>query len=436
MLTLLLAIVGCPVGKESPGTYFGASAAVVRKADHAMPWAVAVGAPGSLNMPGTVWLLPAEGGQPIWRSDGLLPGSRFGFSIEATGDLDGDGVTDLVVGSPEEDGRGAAHVVSGHTGKKLLSVPGKSLGDRFGHSLSWVGKPGMAEDARWIVGAPQAPATSVRLDASRGAGYVRLYEGLDATVLREWSGASPGCGFGLAVEVGLAGNQTPFLAVGAPFYSLANVERVGYLHLYSLSDASPGERMIGDTPGMQFGYAIGRVGGAGGKADDLAVASSYGRFSDASPSAVSLVRLEGMEVLWKTGAGMMERALGAALASVSCWEGSGLQVRLFVSTPFGGPALCGGNPIAAGALIQLDVATGKRKGALQPIEALCQHHLGGTYGHGPLPFAAFLESAGDFDGDSRDDLLIGSPDSFGSGEVWVYSPARSRVLLRWSEGKY
>lgn len=416
-----------------PGTGFGSAVAVVGSAGIARPWAVAVGAPGRLDMPGTVWLLPSEGGRPIWRSEGLVAGSRFGFALAAAGDLDGDGVSDLLVGAPEESGRGAVHVISGRTGGKLLSVHGRAGGDRLGHSLAWVGRRAAMDRALWVVGAPQATGSRHELASSQGAGYVRLYEGLVTTVVKEWSGNGPGCGFGSAIEVGITKKLGPLLAVGAPFFTEDAADRVGSVHYYSLSDDVFEQRVLGGSPGMQFGQTLEFLGGRDGSSSHLLVASSHKRLGDARPSTVSLMELDTMEILWTTASERMEGALGHSVATLTSMGSSGLDVRLFVSAPLGGPTFCGGFPTPAGALIELDVQSGTRKSELRPIDALCQHHVGGTYGHGPFLFAFSLDRGCDFDGDSQEDLLIGSPDNFGSGEVWVYSPTRNRILMRWTE---
>lgn len=425
----IIVLVACAVLADAPGTRFGASMAVVKHAESGQPWAVAVGAPGRLDMPGTVWLLPTAGGGPIWRSEGIRPGARFGFAIASIGDLDDDGVTDLLIGAPEEGGRGAVHVLSGRTGVKLLSVTGKANGDRFGYCLASGSASGSADGLLWIAGAPQTGGSRQAL----GAGYVRLFAGLDSAVLRELSGPSPGSGFGFAAKIGIAERQGPFIAVGAPFYSQGDANRVGYVSCFWLTGDVAEERLVGYAPDMQFGYALDLVNDLEGRARHLVIASSYNEFSDARSSAVSLVSMDSMETLWSIAAGDTERALGAALASVSNTDSAGLKSRLFASTPAGGRAQCEGYVSEAGALIELDVETGVRKSRLQPIGSLCQHHLGGTYGHGPLPFATFILGGSDFDGDLQSDLLIGSPDVFGSGEVWVYSPAKSRILIRWSE---
>ena len=100
---------------------------------------------------------------------GLPPGSEFGTSLSSLGDLDGDGIPDLVAGSPGHPGlgsaRGAVHVLflnSNGTVKSDYTFEGGDLestlplrdGDRFGTDVDVVAdynNDGLAEVA---VGAP------------------------------------------------------------------------------------------------------------------------------------------------------------------------------------------------------------------------------------------------------------------------------------------
>ena len=79
-------------------------------------------------------------GKKIWTFDGFLVGGRFGWSIAQPGDLDNDGVPDCIVGAPQDvDWRfvatGTVYAISGATGTMIWSVSGDSDGDWFGHDV-------------------------------------------------------------------------------------------------------------------------------------------------------------------------------------------------------------------------------------------------------------------------------------------------------------
>ncbi len=107
-----------------------------------------------LNRDGTVKTHSKISGATGGLAAGLDDGDRFGESIAALGDLDGDGVTDLVVGAEDDDDggadRGAVWLLflqsdgAVKTHAKISSTQGGFAGvladdDDFGHSVTSVG---------------------------------------------------------------------------------------------------------------------------------------------------------------------------------------------------------------------------------------------------------------------------------------------------------
>ena len=102
----------------------------------------------TLNSSKTVKIAHNTGGGPT-----LAGGNRFGSSVAAIGDLDGDGITDLAVGAERDSGggtnRGAVHLLfmnSDGTARTSVKISdsaggGPSLvnGDFFGHSVAALG---------------------------------------------------------------------------------------------------------------------------------------------------------------------------------------------------------------------------------------------------------------------------------------------------------
>lgn len=97
----------------------------------------------------------------------------FGASVSAVADLDGDGREDLLVGSDRDDDQGSASgrvaVVNPATGVELYSVVGDSAGDELGRRVSGVAD--LNGDGRGD------------FLAATDADYVRVYSGIDGSVL-------------------------------------------------------------------------------------------------------------------------------------------------------------------------------------------------------------------------------------------------------------
>ncbi len=98
-----------------------------------------VGASGSDaggDMSGTIYALSGANGAELWRRDGVEPRGLFGRAIARAGDIDRDGVPDLLVGAPGVAYGGRAYLVSGADGALLTTLlPPVSTASEFGWSL-------------------------------------------------------------------------------------------------------------------------------------------------------------------------------------------------------------------------------------------------------------------------------------------------------------
>ncbi|MCA9772367.1 MAG: FG-GAP repeat protein, partial [Myxococcales bacterium] len=143
-------------------------------------------------------------------------GDGFGAAVAGAGDLNGDDTPDLIVGAPAADGdRGAAWVYSGRTGVMIMLLRGDDLNDRFGSSVVAMGDLDGDAFADFAVGADQDVQ---RFSYDSHPGYVRLFSGRTGTPFLTVMGEGPGDHFGAAMaRVGdMIGNGRAELAVGAP----------------------------------------------------------------------------------------------------------------------------------------------------------------------------------------------------------------------------
>src|SRR5262249_26240790 len=71
-----------------------------------------------------------------FRSDGVAAGDKFGSAVTGGGDVNGDGLSDVVIGAPSAgNGAGAVYVVYGKAGTPPATVAANALGQAGGFSM-------------------------------------------------------------------------------------------------------------------------------------------------------------------------------------------------------------------------------------------------------------------------------------------------------------
>ena len=121
-------------------------------------------------------------------------------ALDSRGDVDHDGVEDLVLGFPDQAPGGRVTIISGRTGSVLVTCVGDRPLDRFGASLAFVGdRDGDGHDDV-AVGAPQDadadPSESGSDPRARPTGYVSIRSGHDGHEIMRVLGSRPRAAFG------------------------------------------------------------------------------------------------------------------------------------------------------------------------------------------------------------------------------------------------
>ncbi|HEY1583791.1 MAG TPA: integrin alpha [Chthoniobacterales bacterium] len=193
---------------------------------------------------GLAYVFSGKSGQVIRtlsNPDATAAGAAFGSAVANAGDVDRDGVTDILVGAP---GAGHVFVFSGKTGTVLFDIASPVTDDlaSFGSAVS--GGKDFNRDGKpdFVVGAPLQKNL-------RGAAYI--FSGSNGALLRSLR-ARPGqdySKFGASVLAtdDVTGDRQPDVLVGAPDRNVSGVNHAGEVFVFdgrgklsqSLTSANP-----------------------------------------------------------------------------------------------------------------------------------------------------------------------------------------------------
>jgi hypothetical protein len=345
---------------------------------------------------------------PLLTFPGQLTNDSFGFAASGTGDVNGDGFDDLIVGAYGDNkngaGSGSARVLSGIDGNVLYSFDGDSAGDGFGVSVSGAGDVDGDGVDDLIVGAP--------FDDNNGSdsGSARVLSGVDGSVLYNFDGDSAGDNFGQSVSGAGDVNGDGFddLIVGAPFDDNNGTDS-GRARVLSGVDGSVLFNFDGDSAGDGFGFSLSGAGDVNGDGfDDLIVgASGDDNNGDGSGSARVLSGANG-SVLYNFDGDSAGDFFGRAVSDAGDVNGDGFD-DLIVGAPPNGSGIA-------------RVFSGANGSVLYNFEGDSAGDL----------FGRSVGGAGDVNGDGFDDLIVGAPrdDNNGalSGSIRVFSGSDGSVL--------
>lgn len=176
----------------------------------------AVAGYGFLGQQGIVEVVSGATGINIYTVIGITPGSRFGYAIDTVGDLDADGIRDLLVGAPFETvngGAGRVYVLSGATGTIISLIDGTQAAEHLGTSVCGAGDLDGDGVPEIIVGCPDYDTT----DAN--AGCARAISGATGTIL--WQVDGPGIYMKAGMDVSSGGDMNmdgiDDILVGMPY---------------------------------------------------------------------------------------------------------------------------------------------------------------------------------------------------------------------------
>ncbi|MBL7952057.1 MAG: FG-GAP repeat protein [Flavobacteriales bacterium] len=350
-----------------------------------------------------------------WTMSGTMANARFGHSVSTAGDVNGDGISDIIIGAPGHAGQGGVFVYHGSpTGLQLVaawSVLGGEAGSGFGTCVALAGDVNADDVSDVLVGAPLAN----ELGTDRGKVYCyrgSVGAGLVAAPLWTWSGAQDNAqlGFSAAGAGDLNGDGRSDIAVGEPYYdaSLTDRGRVLIFHGNGAGLSLNGTR-DGPSSAAHFGYAVSAAGDMN--------ADGYGEFLVGAPG-------------YSTGRGRLYGyrggSTGIEATATSIFTGTQASARLGTAVALAGDVNSDGHAdVVVGApLHDAGFTDGGRALVFIGAAGAGSHFVtayrtyDGAQTNAQLGFA--VHTAGDVNGDGVSELLLGMPEQGGLGRVGIY----------------
>ncbi len=363
-----------------------------------------------------------------WSLPGAMPSAGqardlFGLALDSAGDIDGDGLDDLLVGAPWFDGGAAnsgAYAIyrSGTSGLPQTSsiIAGSQAGARLGQSIAFVGDANSDGLDDFLVSSP-----------GFGMGSVNLYAGsaTSSGYMPVWSaGPNPGYfGWSLTATGDLNGDGVADFAIGAPTDDVAGnlltAEGAVYVYLSTAGVPSSSPLVIaGPGDDSRFGHAVAGGGDPNGDGyPDLLVGAQHltnGNFREGgaflydgpftgAPATVA----------WSVEGSQTMATLGTSVAMVGDVNEDGIDDMLIGTPRFT-------RTTGMFTLAQVGRATIHYGSGGGPSSAPDWVRYGDNAG---AQFAYTVAGGGDFNGDGLADVVIGAPwsDSNGSDAGIVYA---------------
>ncbi|MEM1012062.1 MAG: hypothetical protein AAGI46_07550 [Planctomycetota bacterium] len=193
-------------------------------------------------------------GSPLTRFDGPGPFTQLGYSVDGLGDIDGDGTSDFIAGTPDDgNNNGAAFVISGVDGSVVLDLRGQQAFDRLGWVVAGAGDVDGDGFPDLMVGVPGGNSET---------GLVHVVSGTTGAIIHSVKGDSIGDQFGSAVDAmgDVNGDGFDDIVVGSP----SGGNRTGAVSIISGATGQVIRHCVGDELADRFGSSLNAAGDING----------------------------------------------------------------------------------------------------------------------------------------------------------------------------
>ncbi|MGE5692667.1 MAG: integrin alpha [Candidatus Zixiibacteriota bacterium] len=364
-------------------------------------------------------------GYTLLQKYGVGPYDMFGWSVAGGGDVNGDGISDFIIGSINAEnifpgngfGRGVAYVYSGADSSLLYKKD--RIQDYLGASVAIVGDVNGDGRDDFLIGVPFADPGGFN---NTGSAY--LFSGIDGSLLFQENGATVGdqLGHSVAGAGDVNGDGIPDFIIGAP--DDCPLCGPGSVYVYSGSDGSLLYQKNGAAMGDAFGMSVASAGDVNNDGSaDFIIGAPY-----ANPGgfyrAGSVFLYSGADgtLLYQKNGTLADGAtagdyLGYSVASAGDVNGDDRPDFLI-----GAPNASPGGLTGAGSVYLFSGADGS---------LLYQKEGSETFGQ----FGSSVSTAGDANGDGIVDFMLGArlSDPGGltdAGSAFLYSGADGSLLFQ------
>ncbi|KAA3606132.1 MAG: hypothetical protein DWQ01_18235 [Planctomycetota bacterium] len=206
---------------------------------------ILVGAPYQSSEKGMVYAYSGKNGHPLWQwTDGFV--SMIGIAVSGAGDVNGDGLPDVLLGRP---GTSIATVLL-NDGTHWWTTPNLP---KLGNAVSCLGDVNLDGVDDVIVGAEGYNSNS---------GRVYVFSGLDGSILYQFDGEFQGDQFGCSVgSEDVDGDGYPDILVGAPTAGRNGFDQNGVVYAYSGRTGALIHEIVGPPASYELlGWSIAGAG--------------------------------------------------------------------------------------------------------------------------------------------------------------------------------
>jgi hypothetical protein len=278
---------------------------------------------------GRAYVFSGATGDTLFIFTGEAADDWLGWSVASAGDVNGDGVTDLIVGAPQSNAGGTysgrAYVFSGSTGDTIHVFTGEA-GDVLGTSVASAGDVDSDGFADLIVGA--------YLYGGTNAGRAYVFSGQTGDTIHVFTGEAANDQLGWAVASAGDVNNDGYddLIVAADRNNAGGID-AGRVYVFSGDTGDALCVFTGEAAGDRLGWSCGPAGDINGDNYDDLIVGAWGNATGGTYAGRAYVFSgKTCDTLYTFTGGPGSDWLGAAVASVGDINGDGF-VDLAVGSP-------------------------------------------------------------------------------------------------------